>query len=401
MSVDIYKKDTNITTPLHTAVKENAASEAIIRLIKSGASVDAKNEDNLTPLMLAVQYKNIPAVQVLLQHGARASAPNDAGLTALHLAVHAPEVMKLLLEQKSLVDPRAEGRTPLSYAAEKGSLEVVSMLLAAGAQLNVCDAQGKTPLFYAQNTEIMQRLLAAGAQLAVKDNQGNTPFLQAVHNNEIEKIAVLVQHGAGSDELVAAVDDCNLELVQTLLAYGISPDVQNAKGKRAIHAVFAYHPPRSWNNPTPKPVEQQPAIFDLLLAKGADVNLQDNAGSTPLMLAIGSKLKDKVVDLLKKGALVDIKNNDKKTALHYAVEENNSAAFKALIKAGADLNAQDTYGRTPLHIATEMKKTGAAKLLVESGANLYIKDRSGKTPYKLAQSSCAQELEVLLKGDQE
>ena len=74
--------------------------------------------------------------------------------------------------------------------------------------------------------------------------------------------------------------------------------------------------------------------------------MQDNAGNTPLMLAIGSELKDKIGDLLKKGARVDLKNNDKKAALHYAVEQNNSAALKLLIKAGADLNAQDKYGRT-------------------------------------------------------
>lgn len=398
---DAYKKEGNKTTPLHTAIIQGLGADEISMLIKNGASVDAKNEDGQTPLMLAAQHSNVPAVQILLQHGARASSPNDAGLTALHFAVHAPEVMQLLLAQKSLIDPRAAGRTPLSYAAEKGTPEVVKMLLDAGAQVNLCDESGKTPLFYAQNIEIMQRLLSAGADLAVKDNQGNTVLAQAVHNRETDNISFLAQHGAGGNELVAAVDDCNLELVQALLAYGISPDVQNTKGERPLHAVFAYHPPRSWSNPEPKPVEHQPAIFDLLLAKGADVNVQDTIGSTPLMLAIGSKLKDKVVDLLKKGARVDIKNNDKETALHYAVEENNSAALKLLIKAGADLNAQDKYGRTPLHIAAEMKKNGAVKLLVESGANIYIKDANGKTPYTLAQSSRAAELEALLKGNQE
>ena len=200
---DAYKKEGNKTTPLHTAVMQGQGADEISALIKSDASVDAKNEDGLMPLMLAVQHNNMPAVQILLQHGARASSPNDAGLTALHFAVQAPEIMKLLLAQKSLVDPRAAGRTPLSYAAEKGTPEVVGMLLDAGAQVNLCDASGKTPLFYAQNVEIMQRLLAAGAGFAVKDNQGNTVLLQAVHNREPEKISFLVQNSACGNELVA------------------------------------------------------------------------------------------------------------------------------------------------------------------------------------------------------
>ena len=48
-----------------------------------------------------------------------------------------------------------------------------------------------------------------------------------------------------------------------------------------------------------------------------------------------------------------------------------------------------------------MKKTGAVKLLVEGGANIYLKDAFGKTPYTLAQTTRAQELETVLKGDQE
>lgn len=94
-------------------------------------------------------------------------------------------------------------------------------------------------------------------------------------------------------------------------------------------------------------------IFNLLINRGADINLSTMHGITPLMFACTtpklSNRKEMVSILLEKGALVDLMDVlDYKTALQYAVANRHTEVVSLLLVAGADANSLDKGGSTPL-----------------------------------------------------
>lgn len=105
-----------------------------------------------TPLHLAVWNNNLDAVRFLVEQGADTGAPNEEGHTPLHWAAKKGqlETVVLLLKSNSwiLENTDNQGRTPLSFAARQGHVEVVKELLKHGAKIRA-DAYGQTPINYA------------------------------------------------------------------------------------------------------------------------------------------------------------------------------------------------------------------------------------------------------------
>ena len=94
-------------------------------------------------------------------------------------------------------DPNAMDRlgdTALSYAANKGDLQLVQHLLDAGAQLEARDELGFTALMIAAqggHLKVVEALLTAGAQLEARDNQGTTALRMAAERGQLQVIAAL------------------------------------------------------------------------------------------------------------------------------------------------------------------------------------------------------------------
>jgi len=86
--------------------------------------------------------------------------------------------------------------------------------------------------------------------------------------------------------------------------------------------------------------------LDFLLAKGADPNLADNKGTSPLLLACRIGLLSAVPALVKAGARVDEASSTGETPLISAVQTRNVALLSTLLKAGADPDKADNSGRT-------------------------------------------------------
>ncbi len=134
-------------------------------------------------------------------------------------------------------------------------------------------------------------------------------------------------------------------------------------------------------------------IFDLLIAKGAGVNLHEAA-------AVG--MMDRVaVHLEGDPATVNTYSHDGWTPLHLAAFFGHTEVARSLLDRGADVNARSRSSRfarenTPLHAAAANRQTKVAELLLERGADVNARDGHGFTPLGLAAGSHSDILVILL-----
>ena len=105
--------------------------------------------------------------------------------------------------------------------------------------------------------------------------------------------------------------------------------------------------------------------MQFLIAKGANVNLRDARGVTPLVAAVNANFIEGVELLVSKGARLDESNNAGETPIITAVHNRNLALMRILLKAGADPDRADNSGRT----ARDYARLGGGVLLTEIEAN--------------------------------
>ena len=159
--------------------------DTLIKLQKSGASIDTRDDEGNTALGTACRQGDAEAVRKLIQMGASVEAANDAGETPLMAAGAAEqsEIVQVLLKAGANVKTRtpASGHTALHWtlARPHGNDEkiaaIVRMLLQAGAEINQPSRSGMTPLMHAAwfgHAQAAAVLLEHGADPKLGDNQG-------------------------------------------------------------------------------------------------------------------------------------------------------------------------------------------------------------------------------------
>ena len=248
----------------------------------------------------------LSVVAFALSSGGYALA-GEAHDAALNGAAGSLEV--ILRESPESVDSCDDsGNTPLFYAAGRGDSEIISVLLKYGADPNAMNAESKTALFYASDVSAAVALVEAGADITRRDQAGNGPLHYAARANGVELARYFIEKGQDASEKNAAGEtpvhaSAGPEMTRLLLESGscqIDADARNAEGRTPI--FFA----------------QDPVTAGMLIESGADVNAADSEGRTALSCALQNSNPALADYLIDSDAELDARDAAGRTALFYA-----------------------------------------------------------------------------------
>lgn len=147
-------------TALHIFIDRNPYHKEevyeILSLLKNnGADFSIKNNDSLTPLLIAAKQSNVKIVKYLLDEcGANINETDATGNSALHIAIKRNyyDMVYLLLNRTSIIKANHAGQTPLHVAVQDDAMQLIPIiyfLLSKGIDINAIDNEGKTVLDYA------------------------------------------------------------------------------------------------------------------------------------------------------------------------------------------------------------------------------------------------------------
>jgi ankyrin repeat protein len=432
-----FKMDEEPLTALGRAIRNGKEAMAKF-LLSAGAEVDYCDSRGQTHLFYAVRDCDVSTVKLLLQHGATVDFIDSEGRTPLLWAIDPlnaashgmppsiaekalrynsrskrleqwrektlPIVVLLLLDAGATIDHRdLNGRSPLSYAAQRRYDQVIRVLCDHGSDVNLEDRNGRTPFSWAaegywslptraymsnsSGTAILKDLLDNGADINLCDNYGRSPLWWAATNPENQEAKnLLLERNAVF----------NLSMPQTQLS---------APTKPSCHDLFMFYQDKTGLIPLIRGLRGNSndlkgfswVTLNKFLLQGFDINTKLENGRTLLSWAVNSPYLTKV---LEEGANPNISDLDGRTPLFWEVAERTpESVVSALEKYGAVVDFRDNIGRTPLSwLASQTQASPkVAHTFLKHGANPHCADNHGRSPLWYAETSKNEELVRVLK----
>lgn len=413
------------TTALHWAVFYDQ-SELVKRLVKAGADVDASNLYGVTPLSLACELGHDDSGITLIENGADVEKSRLGGERPLMLAARqgSLRLVEALIKAGANVDAKeVKGQTALMWAAAAGNLKATRLLVDAKADLQYNLKSGFDPLMFAVQygrTNVALFLIEHGFdvnQVLEPQKTGGrhprkrmSPLMIAIESGHLETAIRLVEKGADPNDqrsgfaplhAITWVRRTNrgdnpagdpapritgvvnsLEFTQRLIELGADPGLALKNGRQPGKAQL------NTKGATPFLLASQTCdlpLMKLLLEHGANPNVANEDGCTPLMAAAGigvvavgeypgteEEVCTVVRFLARLGLSVNAVDRNKETAMHGAAYRSFPSAVEMLAELGADPNVwnqKNVYGWTPQAIASG-KRPGSVKPSPETMAAL-------------------------------
>jgi serine/threonine-protein phosphatase 6 regulatory ankyrin repeat subunit B len=190
-----------LMTALHIAAS-NGASNIVETLLDAGASCDARDNQGWTPLMFSIQEKHLEITRLLLDAGSEVHATDSQGRTALMQAANVGNMQaaELLIQHGSDVNAICDWVTPLILAGSSGSVPMIDLLVAKGAEVDFLDLkEGYSALMMASlfgNADAVKRLLAVGADVNLETEWCVTARTMSQRGGHEAVESLLIEHGA-------------------------------------------------------------------------------------------------------------------------------------------------------------------------------------------------------------
>jgi uncharacterized protein len=368
-----------------------------VALLCQAAGLRAAGSES--PLVDAVKAGNRTAVMTILKRPGAVNAADADGTTALHWAVRGDDVEMVRLLLQAGADAKVANRygiRPLGLAATNGSAEAIKLLLQAGADPNAAVSDGgETALMAAARTgrvEPLRLLLDRGADVNAHETEyGETALMWAASENHADAVRVLIEHGADKNGHSART---TAERARGRIAQGGWTALLHASRQGAAASAAA--------------------LADL----GVDLNAKAPDGTTALLVAIINSHYDLAAMLLAKGADANVADSTGMGPLYAAVDMNTLSwaigraaprqvdqldsldTIRLLLEWGADPNAQLRTrklargqnggdpdlgeGTTPLMRAAKTGDLAAMRLLLDYGADPSTRQKNGTTLFMIA-----------------
>ncbi|KAL2814093.1 ankyrin repeat-containing domain protein [Aspergillus cavernicola] len=209
-------------------------------------------------------------------------------------------------------------------------------------------------------------------------------------------------------QLLQAVTEGSILHTQALLANNasiININYTDNQGQTPLHRACQARTRTRTSNGNGNGNEDE-LLINLLINHGADVEMRDFLGNTPLHLACAAGNQQAVELVLRAGADVNSMLNDGAAGIHGAAErgevgiEERVGIMAVLIRYGADVDVKDGDGDTVLHLVCRGGWKGAVGMMLRSGADVEVKDRDGLTAVELARRAGMEIVGVRVRSEE-
>jgi ankyrin repeat protein len=247
-----------------------------------------------------------------------------------------------------VMGPTVNHDSPVADAARRQDKQAVLSLVAKKADVNAIQPDGATALHwavYAEDAETTAVLIRAGANVNVRNNYGVSPLAIAAKHANPNILGQLMKAGADPNDKINYINADETPVMHAARAGNVDAV------RMLLLAGAQVNARESWNGQSPlqwAAAEGRGAVVEALIEGGADIRQRSNAGTTPLMFAVRKGDMRSVDALLAAGADVNEKRFDLATPLLVAIINGHEDLVDLLLAKGADPNAEG--GSTDLSV---------------------------------------------------